>query len=156
MKLLKAINTTIAVRHPYLDITTVDLVEFYGKTDTPHAHLKNVVIFGDAQVDRSPCGTGTCAKLAYLYEKADIALGEEFVYESITGSLFRGVATQEVTVDGRKAIIPQITGSAYVTGLNRLILSGDDPQKYGFLMGKKPVDKDVSVSDVPIFNEGIC
>jgi proline racemase len=137
MKLLRAVNQSFKVKHPYLDITTVDLVEFYGKADNPDAHLKNLVIFGDAQADRSPCGTGTCAKLAYLYEKGKIELGEEFVYESITGSMFRGIATKETEVGGRKAIIPQITGSAYVTGLNQLILGSHDPQRNGFLMGSK-------------------
>ena len=135
MKLLKELNERFEVKHPYLDIKTVDLVEFYGKADKPEAHLKNVVIFGDAQADRSPCGTGTSAKLAYLYDKCKISLGEEFVYESITGSMFRGMAIKETEIDGKRAIIPQITGSAYITGLNRFILSSHDPQKHGFLMG---------------------
>ncbi len=134
MKILKSINKSFKVKHPYLDITSVDLVEFYGKADNPDAHLKNVVVFGDAQADRSPCGTGTSAKLAYLYKNSKISLGEEFVYESITGSMFRGIVTKETEVDGRKAIIPQITGSAYVTGLNQLMLSSHDPQRYGFLI----------------------
>lgn len=134
MKLLNEINQSCEVKHPYLDITTVDLVEFYGKADNPKAHLKNVVIFGESQVDRSPCGTGTSAKLAWLYEKNKISLGEEFVYESITGSMFRGTIIMEMEVDGRKAIVPQITGSAYVTGLNRILLNSYDPQKYGFLL----------------------
>lgn len=135
MKLLKKINDVVEISHPYLDITTVDLVEFYGKPDNPKAHLKNVVIFGEAQADRSPCGTGTSAKLAYLYEKGNIELGEEFIYESITGSMFKGIATKEIEIDGKKAIIPQITGSAYITGLNQLMLNSYDPHKYGFLMG---------------------
>ncbi|KPU43521.1 proline racemase [Oxobacter pfennigii] len=139
MNLLDKINNSVDIKHPYLDITTVDLVEFYGKADNPNAHLKNVVIFGDAQVDRSPCGTGTCAKLAWLYEKNKIRLDEEFIYESITGSMFKGVVTREVEIAGKRGIIPQITGSAFVTGMNRLILSSHDPQKYGFIMGKKTV-----------------
>jgi len=134
MKLLKEINRSFIIKHPYLDITTVDLVEFYGKADNPKAHLKNVVVFGKSQVDRSPCGTGTSAKLACLYEGKKIALGEEFVYESITGSMFRGKITKEININERKAIVPEITGSAYITGLNRLILSSNDPQKYGFLL----------------------
>ena len=134
MKLLNEINRSCEIKHPYLDITTVDLVEFYGKADNPKAHMKNVVIFGKSQVDRSPCGTGTSAKLACLYRKNKIGLGEEFVYESITGSMFRGTITEETEVGGRKAIVPQITGSAYVTGLNRILLNSYDPQNYGFLL----------------------
>ncbi|MCH3965758.1 MAG: proline racemase family protein [Clostridium sp.] len=137
MKLIRKINESMRIVHPYLDITSVDLVEFYGKSDNPRADLKNVVIFGESQVDRSPCGTGTSAKLAYLYSKGKISLGEEFCYESITGSIFRGSAVKEVKIGGRKAIIPRITGSAYITGLNKLILNDYDPHEYGFIIGKK-------------------
>lgn len=137
MKLISKINSSIEIAHPYLDIKTLDLVEFYGSTNNPKADLKNVVIFGEAQADRSPCGTGTSAKLAYLYEKGEIALGEEFVYESITGSTFKGVAVREVEIDSRKAVIPQITGSAYITGINQFILNDYDPYKYGFIIGEK-------------------
>ena len=67
MKILKEVNEKIPVKHPELDIDTVDLVEFYGPTPNPDkADMRNVVIFGDAQADRSPCGTGTSAKLATL------------------------------------------------------------------------------------------
>lgn len=135
MELRKRINDSVEVHHPYLDITTVDLVEFYSHTDNGLATMKNCVIFGDAQADRSPCGTGTSAKLASLYAKGELGLNEEFVYESITGSLFRGEAVQEVEIGGCKGIIPQITGSAYITGLNEWILDEDDPLEYGFLLG---------------------
>lgn len=137
MELLAAINATVEIKHPYLDITTVDLVEFYSHTKNKIADMKNCVIFGDAQADRSPCGTGTSAKLADLYAKGVLGLHEEFVYESITGSLFRGEAVQEVEIGGRKGIIPQITGSAYITGLNEWITDEQDPLKYGFLLGSK-------------------
>ncbi len=99
------------------------------------ADSKNVVIFGDAQTDRSPCGTGTSAKIAALYTKGKLSLGQEFVYESITGSLFRGMATEETTVDGKTAIIPRVTGSAYITGFNQWMLDEEDPLRYGFLIG---------------------
>ncbi len=134
MKVIKKLNSTIKVKHPHLDITTVDLAEFYGKPTNPKANLKNVVIFGASQVDRSPCGTGTSAKVATLYAKGKLALGEEFIYESITGSMFKGIATKETMIDGHKAIIPRITGSAYITGMNQIVLDKDDPLEYGFLL----------------------
>ena len=136
MEIRKVVNETVEIKHPYLDITTVDLVEFYAHTDNPLADMKNCVIFGDAQVDRSPCGTGTSAKLAALTAKGELEIGQQFVYESITGSLFRGVAVQEVDIAGGKGIIPQITGSAYITGLNEWVIDEDDPLRYGFLLGK--------------------
>lgn len=134
MKIIKTINDTINIKHPYLDISTVDLAEFYGKPTNPKANLKNVVIFGESQVDRSPCGTGTSAKVATLYTKGEVNLGQEFIYESITGSLFKGVATKEIKVENYKAIIPKITGSAYITGMNTIILDKDDPLEYGFTL----------------------
>lgn len=134
MELLSKINKEVTVKHPCLDITTVDLVEFYCHTNSTNANMKNCVIFGDAQADRSPCGTGTSAKLAALYAKGELQVGEEFVYESITGSLFRGKIIQEVEVGGRKAVIPQITGSACITGLNQWIIDSKDSLRYGFLL----------------------
>lgn len=136
MELRESINETVEIRHPYLDITTVDLVEFYSRNSRHGATMKNCVIFGDAQVDRSPCGTGTSAKLAALHAKGELGLGEPFIYESITGSLFRGEAVQEVEIGEQKGIIPQITGSAYITGLNEWIIDDQDPMKYGFLLGQ--------------------
>lgn len=135
MALLKKINETVKVQHPYLDITTVDLVEFYGPTKREDADMKNCVIFGMAQADRSPCGTGTSAKMAALYARGELPVGKPFVYESITGSLFTGEIIEETDVAGMKGIIPQITGSAYITGMNNWILDDDDPLEYGFLLG---------------------
>jgi len=107
MQLLDRINATIKLKHPYLDISTVDLVEFYSHTENKNADMKNCVIFGNAQADRSPCGTGTSAKLAALYTKGELGLHEEFSYESITGSLFRGEVMKEVEFAGWKGIIPK-------------------------------------------------
>lgn len=135
MRLMAAINAAVPVHHPVLNIHGVDLVEFFSPTQNPRANMKNVVVFGDCQIDRSPCGTGTSAKLACLYRKGLIGLGQSFTYESITGTLFRGEVTGETTVGGFPAIIPEVTGSAYITGVNQLILNSDDPEKYGFLVG---------------------
>ena len=137
MKILKKLNDTINIKHPYLDITTVDLAEFYCSPTSPPAHKKNVVIFGDSQVDRSPCGTGTSAKLALMYARDELKIGEEFIYESITGSMFKGVIIEETLIGGYKAIIPQITGSAYITGFNRWIIDEADPFKSGFIFGQR-------------------
>lgn len=145
MKLRKMINYTQNIKHPYLDITTVDLVEFYTHDCSDKASMKNCVIFGGAQADRSPCGTGTSAKLAALYAKGELEIGEEFVYESIIGSLFMGKVTKEVEIDGKKGIIPQITGSAYITGMNTWILDDDDPLEFGFSIGTKEMKREESI-----------
>ena len=135
MELRDKINATVTVRHPYLDITSVDLVEFYTHKADGNADMKNCVIFGGAQADRSPCGTGTSAKLAALYAEGKLGLHEKFLYESITGSVFCGEAVAEVDIAGGKGIIPKITGSACITGLNEWIIDDQDPLKNGFLLG---------------------
>lgn len=134
MAALGEINRTVAVKHPYLDIGTVDLVEFYSPTASKQADMKNCVVFGDGQIDRSPCGTGTSAKLASLYAGGELKLGQEFVCESITGSVFRAAAVRETQVGSYPAIIPEITGNAHLTGISQWILDKNDPQVYGFLL----------------------
>ena len=136
MKMLDAINKEIPVKHPLLDIDTVDLVEFYGPTPNPDkASMRNVVIFGDAMADRSPCGTGTSAKLATLHHWGELAVGEEFIYESFIGSLFKGVIKETTKVADYDAVIPMITGSCYLTGVATYLIDPTDPLKYGFQVG---------------------
>ena len=137
MKLIEQVNKDVEIRHPELDITTVDLAELYCSTDTPGCSRRNVVIFGDHMADRSPCGTGTSAKLAALYKRGEIQIGEPFVYESFIGSRFKGVILKEAKVGGFDAVVPQITGSAYITGESTYVIDPDDPLKYGFQVGRK-------------------
>lgn len=135
MKILKAVNEQVKVQHPTLEhIKSVDLVEIYGPAKNPKANLQNVVVFGQGQVDRSPCGTGTSAKLATLYAKGELKMNEEFIYESITGTMFKGRVVGETKVGDYNAVIPEITGSAYITGFNQFIIDPDDPLKYGFTL----------------------
>ena len=136
MKILDAVNKEHPVKHPLLDIDTVDLVEFYGPTPNPDkATMRNVVIFGDAMADRSPCGTGTSAKLATLHHWGEIEVGEEFIYESFIGTLFKGVIKETTKVADFDAVIPQITGSTYLTGTATYLIDPTDPLKYGFEVG---------------------
>lgn len=129
----KAVNGSVKVVHPLNPkINSVDLVEIYGPAASPTDTLKNVVIFGKGQVDRSPCGTGTSAKIATLYGKGKLSLNEEFRYESIMGTVFSGRAIAETKVGDFDAVIPEITGCAYVTGQNTMLLDEDDPFCYGF------------------------
>lgn len=135
MKIRNEINRTIEISHPFLSyIKTVDLVELYGRPKTPGANLQNVVVFGSGQIDRSPCGTGTSAKLAALYAKGKLKINEPFVYESITGTMFTGLVKEETMVGNYKGIIPQIKGRAYITGFNHFIIDEEDPLKYGFVL----------------------
>lgn len=133
MDMMEIINKEVKIQHPTLDITSVDLVEFYGPTPNPDkATMRNVVIFGEHMADRSPCGTGTSAKLATLHKWGEIKVGEEFIYESFIGSLFKGVIKETTKVGDFDAVIPMITGSSYLTGVATYIIDQDDPLKYGF------------------------
>jgi len=132
---MHAVNEQIEVQHPTLShIKSVDLVEIYDEPTHPDANYKNVVVFGEGQLDRSPCGTGTSAKMATLHAHGELKLGEPFVYESILGTLFKGVILEETEVSGIKAIVPEITGSAYITGYNNIIIDPKDPVKDGFML----------------------
>lgn len=135
MKLRDIINEKIEIQHPTLaHIKTVDLVEIYDEPTHPEATYKNVVIFGQGQVDRSPCGTGTSAKLATLHAKGELKVGEKFVYESILGTLFKGEIVEETKVADFNAVVPKISGSAYITGFNHFVIDEEDPLKHGFIL----------------------
>lgn len=133
IRIRRAVNETIRVRHPEKShIRTVDLVEIYDDPSSKKANYKNVVIFGQGQVDRSPCGTGTSAKLATLFTKGYLKELENFNYESITGTIFKGRVVGTTKVGEFTAVIPEITGSAYITGFNHFVIDPEDPLKYGF------------------------
>ena len=93
---------------------------------------RNAVFYGDKAIDRSPCGTGTSARMAQLYSKGKLSLGEPFVHESIIGSKFVGKVEAETTLAGKQAIVPSIQGWAQVIGYNNIIIDDDDPYAHGF------------------------
>jgi proline racemase len=96
------------------------------------AHLRNVTVFADAEVDRSPCGTGTAAVMAVLDEMGLLADDGLFVHESIVGTTFSGRVVERVHVGERSAIVPEIEGAAWITGEHTFLIDGDDPLKAGF------------------------
>ncbi len=94
---------------------------------------RNAVFYGDKAIDRSPCGTGTSARLAQLYAKGKLKIGEAFVHESFIGSKFIGRVEAETLLDGKKAIVPSIQGWAKVFGYNTITIdAADDPYALGF------------------------
>ena len=123
------------VRHPELDIASIDAIEFYGKPGREDADVQNVVTFGHLQADRSPCGTGTGAKLACLYKAGKIEIGQELRNESFMGTIFKGRIKEITKVGEFTAVVPEITGSANITGVGKYIIDQDDPLKYGFTVG---------------------
>jgi trans-L-3-hydroxyproline dehydratase len=105
---------------------------FTAPPQHPEAHLRNVTIFADAEVDRSPCGTGTAAVMAVLSEMGVLVDDAPFVHESIVGTLFTGRLVGRMQVGEHAAILPEIQGSAWITGEHTFLLDGDDPLRAGF------------------------
>lgn len=105
---------------------------FTAPPHNPDAHLRNVTVFADAEVDRSPCGTGTAAVMAVLSEMGVLAEDSTFVHESIVGTLFKGRIVGRTQVGEHAAIVPEIEGSAWITGEHTFLIDGDDPLKAGF------------------------
>ncbi len=129
------INKEIKVEHPSLEhIKTVDLVEFFTKPKKEGCNHKNAVVFGQNQMDRSPCGTGTSAKLATLYTKGKLKKGETFIHESIIGTIMKGQIADTGKLGEFETITPRIIASAYITGFNHFVFDKNDPLKYGFTL----------------------
>lgn len=103
-----------------------------GKTIAPTSTARNAVFYGDKAIDRSPCGTGTSARMAQWYAKGKLKKGDAFIHESIIGSTFTGLIEEETTVNGLPAIVPSIEGWARVTGYNTIIIDDEDPYAHGF------------------------
>jgi len=103
-----------------------------GATISPKASARNAVFYGDKAIDRSPCGTGTSARMAQWHAKGKLKKGEEFIHESIIGSQFIGRIEQETTIADKPAIVPSIEGWAIVYGYNTIKIDDDDPYAHGF------------------------
>ncbi|NDV43621.1 4-hydroxyproline epimerase [Flagellimonas sediminis] len=103
-----------------------------GEPIDPTSSGRNAVFYGDKAIDRSPCGTGTSARMAQLHAKGKLKQGEPFIHESFIGSKFVGRVEQETTLADKKAIVPSIQGWAQVTGYNNIIIDDDDPYAHGF------------------------
>jgi len=114
-------------------IRDVSHVLWTGKPIDPKSSGRNAVFYGDNAIDRSPCGTGTSARMAQLYAKGKLKIGEEYIHESFIGSKFIGRVEKETSLNGNLAIIPSIKGWAKVYGYNTIIIdTEDDPYAHGF------------------------
>lgn len=135
IKFLRYIEKNVSVQHPLIpEINKIELVEIYGAPKSFDADVQNMVVLGEGEVDRSPCGTGTCAKMATLFAKGELLIGQDFIHESILETKFKGSIIGETKVASFNAIIPQITGQAYITGFNNLVIDEEDPLKHGFCL----------------------
>ncbi|MEI6950239.1 4-hydroxyproline epimerase [Paraflavisolibacter sp. H34] len=129
----KRLNEKYSFVHPENEhINGLSHMLWTGATINEGAHARNAVFYGDKAIDRSPCGTGTSARMAQWYAKGKLKKGDQFVHESIIGSQFIGRIEEETTVGGKPAIVPSIEGWAMITGYNTIIIDDDDPYAHGF------------------------
>ncbi len=129
----REINAKYSFVHPHNPtIRGCSHVQWTGKPRHPQADGRNAVFYGDNAIDRSPCGTGTSARLAQLTAKGRLKKGDQFIHESIIGSLFTGRVEDLVRVGEKDGIIPSIEGWARVTGFNTIFIDDRDPYAHGF------------------------
>lgn len=133
LKIRDAVNRQIQIRHPTLPhLDRLQIVTFRSAATKPEARYLNTHMFAEGAIDRSPGGTGTSAVMAALHAKGQLAIGEEVVAEGIAGGLFRGRLLRTTMVRDRPAVVPEITGSAFITGYHQFVLDFDDPWVEGF------------------------
>ncbi len=135
MRVKHAVMAALPIRHPYEE----DLGFLYGTiiVGPPHDaahHSRNVCIFADGEVDRSPTGTGVSARAALHFARGEIGVGEPFTVESILGTCFTGAVVTPTRYGDNDAVIPSVSGTAHLCGINRLILDPSDPLVHGFLL----------------------
>ncbi|RME83780.1 MAG: hypothetical protein D6775_07220 [Caldilineae bacterium] len=143
-----AAREQLPVQHPENpEIEGVTIAQLSGPPSHPRAHRKNAVTVstGDLDwerpetwtgvLDRSPCGTGTCAKMAALYAKGQLGLHEDFHHEGILGTIFTGRLVEETQVGPYRAVVPTLTGQAWITGIAQYVVDPTDPFPDGFTVG---------------------
>ena len=137
-----AVDGSEYARHPrddrlsgvYGTILFDDLGVKTGPDGAARLHQRNVTIFADGEVDRSPCGSGTCARLAVLAARGQLQPGQELVHSSLVGSQFRARILDVVSAEGRPAVIPLVTGAAFRTGEHTFVADPADDLFPGFVL----------------------
>jgi 4-hydroxyproline epimerase len=129
----RRVNEVVGVVHPDdPTIRGVSHVQWTGAPRDPRAHGRNAVFYGERAIDRSPCGTGTSARMAQLAAKGRLDPGDDFIHESIIGTLFDGRVEAAAQVGNHAGIMPSVAGWARMTGINTLFVDPRDPLAAGF------------------------
>ncbi len=134
-KLRAALNAKYEFIHPENPaISGLSHILWTGAPTKPEAHARNAVFYGDKAIDRSPCGTGTSSRMAQWAAQGKLSVGDDFVHESIIGTMFRGRVEAAAQVGPFEGIIPSIEGWARMTGYNTIFIDDRDPLAHGFLV----------------------
>ena len=143
-----AAREQIPVAHPdQPELQGISIIELTASPTLARAHAKNTVVVSSGTLDwsrpasftgvldRSPCGTGTCARMAVLHARGQLGIGEDFLHEGILGTVWTGRLLRETTVGPYPAVVPQLTGSAWITGTAEYAVDPTDPFPTGFTVG---------------------
>ena len=143
-----AAREQLPVAHPRLPgVEGISIIELTGPPTRPGAHGRNTVVVSSGTLDwsrpssftgvldRSPCGTGTCARMAVLHARGELEIGVDYVHEGILGTTWTGRLLRETRVGPYPAVVPQLTGSAWITGRTEFVVDPDDPFDEGFTVG---------------------
>jgi proline racemase len=133
MAVRQAVNAQLRVEIPGAGKTSVDNVLVHELPDAAGVS-RNALVWGPGQVDAAPCGSGTCARLALFHHRGLMGVGSTFTSEGLLGLSFSARIGGETQVEGRPAILPEITGSAYLTGFSQILFDPDDPVRAGYLL----------------------
>jgi len=133
MAVREAVNAQLRVDIPGVGKTTVDNVLVHELPDAQRVS-PNALVWGPGQVDAAPCGSGTCARMALFHHRGLMGVGSTFVSRGLLDLDFTGRIAGETRVEGRPAILPEITGTAYLTGTSQLLFDPTDPVRAGFLL----------------------
>ena len=135
MKLIHEANQQLTVRHPTRpEVKTVDVTEFYDPSSDARGNGKGMVILGEGHMDRSPCGTGTAAKMTLLHHRGQFGVGDTYKNRSPLGTTFQGRLVEETRLGDTIAVVAEVRGSAYITGVHDFIIDPKDPFQEGFLL----------------------
>jgi proline racemase len=135
MKLIQAANQQLSVRHPTRpEVNTVDVAEFYDQSRDAQGQGRSMVIYGEDHMDRSPCGTGTAAKMTLLHHRGQLGLNQTFVNTSPLGTTFQGRLVEEIRLGDKKAVVAEVRGKAQITGIHEFIVDARDPFQKGYLL----------------------
>jgi trans-L-3-hydroxyproline dehydratase len=135
MSIKRAVMACARITHPFEeDLSFLYGTIFVSEPQDPNHHSRNVCIFADGEVDRCPTGTGLSARAAIHHARGELNLNQPFTVESLLGTCFTGEITEITELPGIDAVIPKITGSAYITGRNEWFFDPSDPLQNGFLL----------------------
>lgn len=137
LRVREAANGSLSVGHPEIPGSDhINIAAVLARAEDPAAAYRNVHVFGPGQFDRSPGGTGNCARLAVLHRKGELGPGGRVRIESVTGGMFLARMLGETRIGNREAIVPEITGSAHITGFHQFPLDPRDRLAHGFPTGR--------------------